>query len=90
MMLFNSRVTDYRNPTGAVPFGTNIHFRIILPRNLKCSGAVLAVKDDLYGDSLINGKTLCIEGGNYRVCEGGECCIAKGKVCGNDECRHDE
>ena len=41
-------------------------------------------------DSLINGKTLCIEGGNYRVCEGGECCIAKGKVCGNDECRHDE
>ena len=24
-------------------------------------------------DSLIEGKILCIEGGNYRVCEGGEC-----------------
>jgi len=24
-------------------------------------------------DALINGKTICIEGGNYRVCEGGEC-----------------
>ena len=24
-------------------------------------------------DALINGKTLCIEGGNYRVCDGGEC-----------------
>lgn len=24
-------------------------------------------------DALINGKELCIEGGNYRVCEGGEC-----------------
>ena len=29
-------------------------------------------------DAMINGKDLCIEGGNYRVCEGGEC----GKVCG--------
>lgn len=28
-------------------------------------------------DVLINGKTLCIEGGNYRVCEGGEC----GELC---------
>lgn len=27
-------------------------------------------------DVLINGKTLCIEGGNYRVCEGGECDLA--------------
>ena len=29
-------------------------------------------------DAIINGKDICIEGGNYRVCEGGEC----GKVCG--------
>ena len=28
-------------------------------------------------DSLINGKPLCIEGGNYRVCEGGECRAAE-------------
>jgi predicted DNA-binding protein (UPF0251 family) len=24
-------------------------------------------------DAIINGKDICIEGGNYRVCEGGEC-----------------
>ena len=24
-------------------------------------------------DALVNGKELCIEGGNYRVCDGGEC-----------------
>ena len=24
-------------------------------------------------DALVNGKELCIEGGNYRVCYGGEC-----------------
>lgn len=29
-------------------------------------------------DAMINGKDLLIEGGNYRVCEGGEC----GRVCG--------
>lgn len=30
-------------------------------------------------EALINGRELCIEGGNYRVCEGGECdaCHAK-------------
>ena len=36
-------------------------------------------------DAVINGKVLCIEGGNYRVCEGGECCLAKGKVCNNEK-----
>ena len=41
-------------------------------------------------DSLINGKILCIEGGNYRVCEGGECCIAKGNSCSGEGCGHDE
>ncbi len=55
MTLFNSRETEYRNPTGAVPFGTTVHFRIILPRDLKCSGAVLALKDDLYGDTHVYG-----------------------------------
>ena len=55
MMLFNSREKEYRCPTGAIPLGTNIHFRIILPRDLGCSGAVLAVKDDRYGDTLVNG-----------------------------------
>ncbi len=35
-------------------------------------------------DALINGKTLCVEGGNYRVCEGGECCFSKDKKCNGD------
>ncbi len=35
-------------------------------------------------DALINGKVLCIEGGNYRVCEGAECCAALGRTCGED------
>ena len=35
-------------------------------------------------DALINGKTLCVEGGNYRVCEGGECCFSKDKTCNGD------
>lgn len=29
-------------------------------------------------DSIVNGKTLCIEGGNYKVCEGGKCCSKAG------------
>ncbi len=55
MMIFNSRDTAFRNPTGAVTFGTNIHFRIVLPRDLGCSRAVLLVKDDRFGDTLVNG-----------------------------------
>lgn len=37
-------------------------------------------------DSIITGKILCIEGGNYRVCEGGECCIARTNPCSDDSC----
>ena len=36
-------------------------------------------------DAVINGKILCIEGGNYRVCEGAECCIEKCNTCGNED-----
>ena len=35
-------------------------------------------------DAIINGKVLCIEGGNYRVCEGSECCASLGITCGED------
>ena len=28
-------------------------------------------------DALINGKELCVEGGNYRICGGGECSDCK-------------
>ena len=30
-------------------------------------------------DALVNGKELCVEGGNYRVCGGGECSNCKKK-----------
>ena len=42
-------------------------------------------------DSLINGKVLCIEGGNYKVCEGASGCKALhgeakcGEKCGGKE-----
>lgn len=37
-------------------------------------------------DAIINGKVLCIEGGNYRVCDGGECCAQEGRQCSNETC----
>ena len=55
MRLFNSRDMSYRYPTGAVPSETSMYFKIILPRDLHCSGAVLAMKDDLYGDTKVQG-----------------------------------
>ncbi len=55
MKIFNSRESEYRNPTGAVPSDTNIHFRIVLPRELKCSGAFLGIKNDKYGDTSVHG-----------------------------------
>ena len=53
--LFNSRDISYRYPTGAVPSETTMYFKIVLPRDLGCSGAVLAMKDDLYGDTKVQG-----------------------------------
>ena len=38
-------------------------------------------------DSLINGKVLCIEGGNYKVCEGAAGCKAlRGEAPCGDKC----
>ena len=59
MKLFNSRDAAFRSPTGAVPFGTRLHFKITLPRDLHCSGAFLAVKDDRFGDTIIFGMYWC-------------------------------
>ena len=39
-------------------------------------------------DSLINGKVLCIEGGNYRVCEVSERCRSKGRTGNKEECKN--
>ncbi len=59
MQLFNSRNTDYRSPSGAVPFGTKLHFKIILPRNLRCSSAVVCLKDDKFGDTNVFSMFWC-------------------------------
>ena len=45
--LFLSRDKNYKSHHGAAPSGTRIHFRICLPRDLSCSGAILVVQDDL-------------------------------------------
>lgn len=37
-------------------------------------------------DAIVNGRVLCIEGGNYRVCEGGECCTGNPLKCSGEEC----
>lgn len=36
-------------------------------------------------DAIVNGKILVVEGGNYRICEGRECCIAEGMKCFNED-----
>ncbi len=36
-------------------------------------------------DAIINGKVLCIEGGNYRVCEGSGSCVS-GDGCNGKQC----
>ncbi len=59
MKMFNSREPKYRYPTGAVPSGTKLHFKIVLPRDLKCSGAVLAMKDDKFGDTDVSSMFWC-------------------------------
>ena len=59
MIIFNSRDAQYRSPTGAVPFGTRIHFKIVLPRELGCSSAVLALKDDKFGDTDVYSMYWC-------------------------------
>ena len=44
--MFCSRNTNFRNPVGAVEEGTNIHFKILAPRNLRCSAARLYIETD--------------------------------------------
>ncbi len=59
MGIFNSRNTEFRNPTGAVPSGTKVHFKIVLERNLKCSSAVAILKDDSSGDAVVSSMFWC-------------------------------
>ena len=52
MTFFNSRNPIYRSPTGAVPAGTRVHFKITVPRSMACSAAYLLVLDT-------DGRTVC-------------------------------
>ena len=61
MRIFNSRDNECKSPFGSVREGENIHFKITIPRYLGCSSAILALKDDLSGDTV-----------SYR-CFGAEC-----------------
>ena len=46
LTIFDSRDDRYRHPFGAVAEGTNIHFRICLPRGIECSRAQLVIHDE--------------------------------------------
>ena len=41
--MFHSRNPQYRFPTGAVQEGANVHFKISMSRDLRCSAAALLV-----------------------------------------------
>lgn len=43
---YDSQSDFYRSPVGAVEVDTKIHFRIMLPKSLRCSYAELAIKYD--------------------------------------------
>ena len=49
--IFDSRDPYYRSPFGAVAEGTQVHFRICLPRYLSCSAATLIVHNELTGEN---------------------------------------
>ena len=57
--MFNSRNPVYRNPVGAVAHGTNVHFKIALPRDLHCSAAVLRLTGDESGGAIDRGMFWC-------------------------------
>ena len=52
--MFHSRNTDYKDPTGAVPSGTAVHFRITLPRDLSCSAAFLIMEQEGVGTQTLD------------------------------------
>ncbi|MFU0831934.1 MAG: Glycoside hydrolase family 13 protein [Oscillospiraceae bacterium] len=57
--MFNSRNPLHRDPVGAVPCGTRVHFKITLPRSLGCSGARLVVRSGMDGKEQSPGLFWC-------------------------------
>lgn len=64
--MFDSRNPVYRSPVGAVAEGTQVHFKITLPRSLHCSAARLTVKDDAAGTEQSLGMFWCGMNGDDR------------------------
>jgi len=58
-MLFSSRSPACRRPTGAVPAGTSVHFKIMLPRGWRCSAARLLLENGLTGEKPERGMFWC-------------------------------
>lgn len=50
--IFDSRNEFFKKPFGAVKVGENVHFKITLPRYLRCSNAYLVIQED-------NNKNTC-------------------------------
>lgn len=57
--LFDSRDPFYRRPAGAVEEKTRIHFKIRLPRDLRCSAAYLLVQDDKSKNDMVSSMFWC-------------------------------
>ena len=64
--MFNSRNPIYRYPTGAVANCMPVHFKITMPRDLRCSAARLIVKNDTTGEEQTFGMFWCgMNGDNF-------------------------
>ncbi len=57
--MFNSRNPACRYPAGAVENGTSIHFKIMMPRDLRCSAARLVITSDATGAQKTMGMFWC-------------------------------
>ena len=56
--MFNSRDSKFRSPSGAVATDTSVHFKIMLPRELGCSAALLLTEKER-GESSCNNMFWC-------------------------------
>lgn len=63
---FNSREYKYKYPFGAIPDGSSVTLRVLLPRAIACRGVALKIRrdDNPYFDSF-NMNWDCMEGDNF-------------------------
>ncbi len=62
---FHAYDPDHRNPLGAVPAGTPVHLRVLLPRDYGCSSCTLVVRADAQKEPRRYGMFWCgMEGQN--------------------------